>query len=272
VGFGANAVDRRVRTGRLTAIHAGVYQVGHIARTRLGVEMAAVLACGPGAVVSHWSAAVLWALIGRPRSQMPIDVTVASDWAPTRRGIRVHRVSRLERRDRTHVDGLPITTPARTLLDLAAVLDPGELEAAAGYAERRHGIGPEDLSDQLDRNLRRPGAPKLRILLNRGQSPALTRSRAERRLLALLRRSGLPEPEANQRIAGFEVDLAWRRARLVVEFDGFAFHGDRRAFERDRRRDAELQARGYRVIRVTWRQLTDDPEAVVDRIRRTLAR
>ncbi len=101
--------------------------------------------------------------------------------------------------------------------------------------------------------------------------PAFTRSAAERRLLALLRRGGCPEPEANQRIAGFEVDLVWREARLVAEFDGFEFHSGRVAFERDRRRDAELQALGFRVIRVTWRQLERAPEGVIDRIRRALA-
>ena len=114
--------------------------------------------------------------------------------------------------------------------------------------------------------------PRLRVLLERGNHPTLTRSHAERRLLALLRRSGCPNPETNRRLTGYEVDLLWTAQRLVVEFDGFQFHAERAAFERDRRRDAELQARGYRVIRVTWRQLIDDPEAVVDRIQRTLAR
>ena len=103
-------------------------------------------------------------------------------------------------------------------------------------------------------------------MLERGDHPTLTRSHAERRLLALLRRARCPDPETNRWLAGYEVDLLWAAQRLVVEFDGFQFHADRAAFERDRRRDAELQARGYRVIRVTWRHLIDDPEAVVDRI------
>jgi very-short-patch-repair endonuclease len=272
LGFSKSAIDRRLRVGRLTVVHAGVYLVGHVAKTRLAAEMAAVLACGSGAVLSHRSAAVLWGLVGRPNGQVRVDVTMAADWAPARSGVRVHRVGRLERRDRTSIDGLPVTIPARTVLDLAAVLDPGELEAAAGHAERRHGVGLADLADQLDRNRGRLGAPTLRALVRRGENPALTRSKAERRLLALLRRTGCPRPEANQTVAGFEVDLLWAARRLVVEFDGFEFHADRAAFERDRRRDAELQARGYRVLRVTWRQLVDHPAVVADRISRTLER
>jgi very-short-patch-repair endonuclease len=272
LGFGEGAVDGRVTAGRLTVVHRGVYLVGHTARARLATEMAAVLACGAGAVVSHRSAAVLWELVGGPNGHVRVDVTVAGDWAPSRSGVRVHRVGRLEVRDVTRMAGLPITTPARTLLDLAAALALAELETAAAQARRRYGVGSASLADQLERNDGRPGVPTLRALLESGERPALVRSKAERRLLALLRRSGCPNPEANQRIADFEVDLLWRHQRLVVEFDGFEFHADRAAFERDRRRDAELQARGYRVIRVTWRQLLDDPQAVVDRIQRTLLR
>ena len=195
-----------------------------------------------------------------------MDVTLAGDWAPIRHGVRVHRVGRLEPRDVTRVDGLPITSPARTVLDLATVVTPTELEGVAGHAERRHRVGLAELADQVARNHGRPGVPRVRVMLERGDHPTLTRSHAERRLLALLRRARCPDPETNRWLAGYEVDLLWTAQRLVVEFDGFQFHADRAAFERDRRRDAELQARGYRVIRVTWRQLIDDPEAVVDRI------
>jgi very-short-patch-repair endonuclease len=157
------------------------------------------------------------------------------------------------------------------LLDLASVLPLEQLEAAAAEGERRHGISTTELADQVERNRGRPGTASLRSLIARNTRPALTRSRAERRLLALLRAQCLPNPDPNRRIGEFEVDLLWPEQRFVVEFDGFAFHADRAAFERDRRRDAELQARGYRVMRVTWRQLVDHPIAVVSRIRRALA-
>jgi very-short-patch-repair endonuclease len=184
----------------------------------------------------------------------------------------VHRSRSLEARDTGRIERLRVTSPARTIFDLAAECSAAELETVYAEAERRHGVARSALADQLERNRGRPGAGALRALLERSERPALTRSKAERKLLALLRHSGCPSPAANQRVARYEVDLLWERQRLVVEFDGFEFHSDRGAFERDRRRDAELQARGYRVIRVTWRQLIDDPEAVVDRIRRTLAR
>jgi very-short-patch-repair endonuclease len=271
LGFGAGAIRGRIRSGRLTPVHAGVYLVGHVARARLATEMAAVLACGRGAVVSHRSAAVLWGLVAGTAGAVPVDVTVRYGWAPNRHGIRVHRRDAVERGDLRPMDGLTVTSPARTLFDLASLVNLAELEAAAAEGERRHGVRSAALADQLERNRGRPGAAGLRSLVERAERPALSRSKAERRLIALLRAHRVPSPEANQRLAGFQVDLLWRSARVVVEFDGFAFHADRGAFERDRQRDAELQAQGYRVIRVTWRQLTDHPTAVVSRIRRTLA-
>jgi len=128
------------------------------------------------------------------------------------------------------------------------------------------------LLDEVERNRRRRGTATLRAVLELDGGPARTRSEAERILLALLRRAALPSPETNARLGPYEVDFVWRQERLVVEVDGYAFHADRRAFERDRVRDGELQARGIRVIRVTWRQLTDRPETVLARIARALAR
>jgi very-short-patch-repair endonuclease len=271
LGFERGAVARRIEAGRLTRVHAGVYLVGHVARAPLATEMAAVLACGQGAALSHRSAAVLWGLVARPNGHVEAEVTVSRSWAPDRPGIRVHRRPGLMARDIALLDGLPTTGPARTLLDLGSRFRLEELEAAAAQAERRHGIGLEALTDQLDRNRNRVGAATLRSLVERVERPSLTRSSAERRLLRLLRAAGIPIPETNQMVAGLEVDLLWRAAHVAVEFDGFGFHADRAAFERDRVRDAELQARGYRVIRVTWRQLVDHPQAVVSRIRRVLA-
>jgi very-short-patch-repair endonuclease len=233
--------------------------------------MAAVLACGPGAVVSHQSAAALWLLLPRP-DDAPVDVIPHAGDRGRRADIRAHRVPRLAAEDVTGVDGIPVTTPARTLLDLAAVVSLRELEQALAQAERRQLATDEDLMAVIERNPTRRGVRVLRRLLERGATPAFTRSDAEARFLALIRRAQLPDPEVNVMFAGYEIDFLWRSERLAVEIDGFAFHGARSSFERDRRRDAQLSARGLHVIRVTWRQIVREPEAVLVRTAQTLAR
>jgi very-short-patch-repair endonuclease len=162
--------------------------------------------------------------------------------------------------------GIPITAPARTILDLAAVVAPRELELALSEAETRRLTSRSELRALLARVGPRPGVAALRSLLDTEAGPSLTRSEAEERCLALIRTAELPAPEVNIRIGGHEVDFLWRSEQLVIEVDGFRFHSSRGAFERDRRRDAELAALGFRVLRVTWRQIVDRPEALVARI------
>ena len=169
------------------------------------------------------------------------------------------------------MDGIRVTSAARTLLDLATVLPPSLLERAIAEAQVRGIARKRDLVDQLERNRGRRGTRALRQLLDLAGGPAFTRSAAERRLLRLVRAAELPTPEVNARVGGFEVDFVWRDQRLVVEIDGFTYHASRAAFERDRQRDSILAARGYTVIRVTWRQLVDAPEAVVARLATALA-
>ena len=234
--------------------------------------MAAVLACGDGAVVSHRSAAHLWALLPYPAQQRPINVTVRSRHSRLRPGIRVHRVGRLDPRDVRTYNRVPVTTPARTLLDLAGAESPRAFEQALAEAETRRLVTRRHLEAVLERNRKRPGAGVLRAALARDASPAWTRSEAEERFLALIRKAGLPAPETNVQLGPYEVDLLWRAERLIVEVDGFRFHSSRAAFERDRLRDAELQADGFRVIRVTWRQLADQPEAMLARLARIARR
>jgi very-short-patch-repair endonuclease len=164
-----------------------------------------------------------------------------------------------------------VTTPARTILDLAAVASPRELEQALAEAQARRLVRRSDLLPLLARFQRRPGVAALRSLLDADARPSLTRSEAEERLLALIRAAELPAPEVNVHIGRYEVDLLWRDQGLVVEVDGFRYHSSRSAFERDRLRDAELGGRGLRVMRVTWRQIVVRPEALVARIATTLA-
>jgi very-short-patch-repair endonuclease len=234
-------------------------------------ETAAVLACGPRAFVSHRSAAYLWNLLPYPAKPGPVDVTVAGRKADPRPGLRIYCVKALDRRDVRRLAGIPITTPARTLLDLAAVVSASELERAIAEAQARRLVGRVDLADQVERSPRRRGVRAFRAAVEVDGGPAMTRSEAERRLLRLIRAADLPRPHVNARLGKYEVDFLWREQRLVVEVDSFRFHSPRARFERDRERDATLAAAGYTVIRVTWRQLVDTPEAVVARIAAALA-
>jgi very-short-patch-repair endonuclease len=255
-GLGRGAIARRVADGRLRPLHRGVFLVGPI-KDPLTDVMAAVAACGPGAAVSHHAAAALWAF--RPPWHGPIDVTTTRRLHP-RQGIRLHRTRTLEA---TRRDGVPITTPARTLLDLAAHLDPDALARAIEEARLLRLTTPAELASLNARSSGRHGAKTLRTALTHGHEPSLTRSEAERRFLDLVRAARLPTPETNVRIAGYEVDFLWRDQGVVVEVDGFAYHSSREAFERDRRKDAVLQARGLRTTRVTYRQIAHESTALV---------
>ena len=265
-GVSWDAVKHRVSAGRLTRLHRGVYRLGPI-HSPLASPMAATLACGPSAVLSHHSAAALLG-IRRPRPG-PIDVTVAQGHPGSRRGIRVHRSRTLREGDVTRWKGIPTTTAARTLLDIAADLSRRHLQRAVEEAQIQEHLDPASLTRAVERARGHRGVAALRAASPR--EARLTRSEAERRLLELVRAAELPEPLTNVRVAGYEVDLFWPQANLVVEVDGFAFHGSREAFERDRRRDAELTAAGTRVNRVTWRQIADEPEALLVRLARSLS-
>lgn len=267
LGLGPDAIKYRVRTKRYVRVDLGVYRIGPPVAPHAR-EMAAALACGPRAVVSHRSAAWLWQLDGS-QATATVDITLPPPVRRRRRGVRVHR-SPLEPAERTSVHGIPTTTPARTLLDLAAVLRLSALEQAVSDALRRRLVGRARLGALVAGAHGRPGAGSLRSVLGEAE-PSLTRSEAEARLLALVRRSGLPSPVTNARVGGFEVDVLWPRERVVVEVDGFAFHGSRARFEADRRRDANLAARGFRVLRVTWRQITEEPEPLLVSLAGTLA-
>ena len=176
----------------------------------------------------------------------------------------------LDEGDSRRRHGLELTAPARTLTDLAATHDARQLERAYEQARVLGLVRSREMRAALDRLAGRRGARTLRIVLDADEGPALTRSEAERRMLELVRAARLPAPEANVRLRGYEVDLLWRSQRLVVEIDGFAFHGSREAFERDRRRDADLQAHGMRVLRVTWRQLQAEPASLIARLAQAL--
>jgi very-short-patch-repair endonuclease len=261
----AEQIKVRLARGQLHRVHLGVFTVGTPLLLPGARELAAVLACQPNAYASHRSAAHLLSLLSLPRNSTTVEVTVAGRDV-RRHGIRVHRVRRLYPGECGEIDDIPCTSPARTILDLAGRLDASELEALIAEAHAQDMLAPNELITLLHHHRHRRGIAPLRALTESQHEPQRTRSKAERRLLTLLRKRGLPEPRANVRVAGHEVDLLWADHMLAVEFDSFRFHSSRHAFETDRRRDQVLAALGYTVLRVTWIQLTREPHATADRI------
>jgi hypothetical protein len=264
LGLGRGAIEHRVRCGRLHPLHRGVYAVGHRALRREAWWLATVLAAGPGAALSYRSAAELWGM--RYGSRARVEVSVPRHRRSTAR-IEVHVVE-MQPDEVTVHDGIPVTTPARTLLDLAAVVPPQHLKAAFEEAEVRRLTSPTSLDALVARHQKRRGTATITRILqehhDRGQS--IPTSLLERRFLALLDAHGLPRPEINHLSDHGELDATWHEKRLVVECDSFATHGTREAFERDRAKDRALQVAGWRVIRLTWRQLIDDADVVARQI------
>lgn len=233
--------------------------------------MAGVLAAGAGAVLSHRSAAALWELTAA--GSRAIDV-IAPRKLCQRSGLILHYCL-LADDEITVRDGIPVTTVARTLLDLAGVLPRRRLERAVNEAEfRRYGDGTS-LPSLIERHRGARGIGALRACLQQGDlGSTVTRSELEDRFLSLIEKSGLPRPEVNAPLAvgqtWIEADFVWRASRLSVELDGRAAHATRRAFERDRDRDRRLQVAGWRVVRVTWRQLEDSPASLTRDLRELL--
>jgi hypothetical protein len=253
-GLTAREIDRRVKARRLRRLHRGVYAVGHRALRVEGRWRAATLAVG--GVLSHATAAAAWDL--RTTSARLIDVTVASrDGRERRAGLRIHRSGTLTPAQMTVHRGIPITTPARTIVDLARTLSGRPLEQLIDRADHR---GLVDFND-----LRKANPASLQAVLSL-YSPAPTRSELEERFLGLCDDHGIPRPETNTRIEGIEVDFVWRDRRLIVEVDGYRYHRSPSRFESDREKDVTLTVKGWRVMRFTWMQLTEKPAWVAGAI------
>jgi very-short-patch-repair endonuclease/predicted transcriptional regulator of viral defense system len=264
-GLTSDMVKNRLERGQLLPLHRGVYAVGHRRLRREGHWLAAVLAVGPGAVLSHRDAAALHGI--RPANRPTIDVTTAARGRRDRPGITLHRAT-FHTADITILDAIPVTTVARTLVDLATTVPPDHLAKALSEAERlqlldldalkatrvrtygRHGTG--------DRVLRKALAEHAKL------GTTLTRSSLEDRFATLVRRAGLRNPLANLQLHGIEVDALWPEQRLVVELDGYAYHHTRRAFQRDRTKDALLATAGYTVVRFTHDDVVRRPERVAN--------
>lgn len=234
--------------------------------------MAAVLAGGPNAVLSHRSAGRLWGLLTAESG--PVEITRPGGPRTRRPGIVAHETL-LAADEITHTAGIPVTSPFRTVFDLAGVLSTRPFERAMNEAEVRRLLDRVSLPQLLERYPGRRGVGKLRLLLAECGPDGIARNDFEESFVALLDASGLPRPRLNAALAlrgrFYEVDCLWQLQRVVVELDGRAVHGTRRAFETDRERDRVFLAENWRPMRVTWRQLQDEPEAVVADLRRLLA-
>ena len=260
-GIGPTTIKRRTADRRLQRLHRGVYAVGHTRTTIHGRWMAAVLALGPDAVLSHREAAALWAL--RASNRASIDVTVARTSRRRRKRITVHRTGQLHPEDRTRRQGIPVTSVARTLLDLAEIVSSTQLQRAYEEAARLGVLDTKAVTALLARSNGRHGVAALRSMLEYDPTPVLdSKSELESRFLDVVRDAGLPLPQLNVLVEGFLVDAYWPGARLAVELQSYGFHSHRRAFERDRSKLAHLKVAGYEVLALTHRQVTREPQWV----------
>jgi very-short-patch-repair endonuclease len=266
-GLSPDAIGWRERCGHLHRLHRGVYAVGHPGVGELGRFLAAVKACGPAAVLSHRSAAVLWEFL--PGHGGAPEVTVVGAGTRARPGIRVRRTAALERHEIVLFQRIPATSPVRTLIDLASVVEEKRLRRAVREAQAVRRVSVHRLLAELRRLGPRRGSRKLERIIATG--PAPTRSELEDEVLGLILRGGLAHPDVNAPllIGGMRVepDFRWPEARLVVEADGARWHGTPLAQQNDAERQALLEAYGERVIRVTWAQALTRPAVTLARLR-----
>src|SRR5690349_9465608 len=268
LGYSRKSIARDVASVRLHRIDRGVYAVGHTRLSPHGQCFAAVFACGPGAVLSHHSAAWLHGLARW--SPAPFHVTGPVARRP-RLPVRIHRARRLEEVDRVLVEGIPASAVPRTLLDMAAVVKSSQLEK---MVERSEELGLFDLravEDLLARTVGHHGHARLRRAIALYRPSSFTRSGLEKRFLELVLEAGLPQPHTNFVEQGFELDCFWPEHRFAVELDVFETHGTRAAFERDRERQEELLLAGITLTRVTGPRLEREPVEVIRRVSRLLA-
>jgi predicted transcriptional regulator of viral defense system len=267
LGWSREAISRMVRSGRLHRVHQGVYAVGHEAISEHGRGMAAVLACGRGSVLSHWSAAWLWGLI--PRIGRTIDVT-----APTlrrrRSGIRPHTASGLLPRDMAVIAAVPVTALPMTMLGVAPTAR--ALGPMLGRAERHDDFDLRAFDDLIERSDATWGVSLLRKAVEDFRRPIFTRSGLERRFVALVAEAGLTLPSMNFSVAGFEVDAYWPSLHFGVELDAYEYHRGQRSFEADRQRQEDLKLAGIELVRITDRRIANDPREVKRRLRLHLER
>lgn len=271
LGIGDGTTKRWLRAGRLHSLHREAFAVGYTRVSLYGRWLAAVLACDEGALLSHRSAAALWGL-ARPRGST-VDVTGRGgrQWRPGRSGICLHR-GQIHAGEATERAGIPVTTVARTLFDLAEAVDREQLRRAWEEADRLKLLNLRAIERVCELGYGRHALRPIRPLLAEARVPVTTRSPLEDRFAEFCREhlADLPAPQTNVSILDHEVDAYWSSHRLAVEMDSWEFHGHRAAFERDRARDAKMQTAGYRVLRFTHRQLETEAPRITTQLRTML--
>jgi very-short-patch-repair endonuclease len=269
LGMPERTIERWLGEGRLHLVHREVFAVGHPRIVEAGQRWAAVLAYGKGTLLSHRSAATLWGLARRRSGIIDVTAAVGRQGVDRRTGIFIHR-GRLHPEDRAVRGGLPITTVARTLFDMAEFVSLMHLESAWEEADRLGLLELREVERVCERGYGRRALRPIRRLLAEARAATITRSPLEDDFAAFCRDRGLPTPSFNTTVLGFEVDALWPRQRLGAELDSWEFHSHRAAFERDRARDTALQAAGYRTIRITHRRLHQEAPALEKDLRTLL--
>jgi len=264
LGMSESAINHRLENGRLHRIHRGVYAVGRPQLDPRGRWLAAVLACGPRAALSHKSAAALWGILhGDPK---PIEVSLPMGLQRHRKGVKAYRRSRLTTADVTRHAGIPVTLPALTLIDLANQLPTARLEAAIKAADTLGLVDPEELRQAAGRAGMARGASRMRELLDR-RVFAMTDSELERRFLPLSQRAGLPKPLTGANVAGYRSDFYWPGLGLVIETDGLRYHRTPTQQAKDHERDQAYAAAGLTALRFTHAQVEFEPDRVIETLR-----
>lgn len=269
-GLDKDAVAYRVHCSRFHPVFHGVYSVGCGELPPLALELAALLACGENSFISHRSAAFVWGL--RAMAPTLVEVSVVGRCCASRKGIRVHRIQSIDPAELRRHDGLWVSSPTRAVLEVAATATADEL---ANVVNEGHGLRlftPRELEATLRRHRGRRGVAKLAEVLGDKDAMTITRSRAERAFLKLIRDARLPAPEVNRRLGQYSPDFMWRREHLIVELDSYQFHGGPAGFQNDREKDLVYRDAGFDVLRPTRNHVVHQPARVLAMVVRALAR
>jgi very-short-patch-repair endonuclease len=269
-GLGKDAVAHRVNSGRLHPIFHGVYSMGCGELPPLAPELGALLACGKNSLVSHLSAAFVWGFRKSPPAE--VELSVVGRCCESRKGIRVHRIQAIDRAELRRHKGLWISSPARTLLEIATTLPRHGLADAVSDAIGERLVNRRDIEATLARNRGRRGSARLAEVIGDEGATTITRSRAEKAFLRLIRKAGLPEPEVNVRFGRYVPDFMWREQRLIVELDSYRFHGGPKGFDNDHDKDLVYREAGFDVLRPTRYHVIKQPARILVLVAQALAR
>jgi very-short-patch-repair endonuclease len=269
-GLGEDAISYRIRSGRYTVVFRGVVSVVSGEFPSLAREQAAFLACGPRAFLSHHTAAFSWGL--REPHPYDMDVTIAGRFVRSRKGIRTHRVDNIHRSELRRHQGLWVSSPARALLEIAARLPLSPLGDALGEGIAHRRLAPRDIEELIEHHPHARGVARLAAVSGDQDATAITRSRAERAFLKLIRDSRLPPPVPNVPLGPYVPDFTWPEQRLIVEIDSYQFHAGPDGFQTDREKDLFYRAAGFDVLRFTRNQVIHEPAMVLATVAQALAR